>query len=568
MPRAVFPMSRKQPPKLAAVGLDLLFHGGLAFLVLAYVALPAALALYVAKPLGVLGWLTFPAAFYAARTWLSGDRETGPGAVSVGAGRQGAIARLVAEAAPAGCDPPALFGVSLVSAIWIEPSPEGRDEEMLVVGLPLLAALPRRDLGTLIARVLEDRPAGGADRTRWVTRRLEKLEAILEEVDDRTIVGVEPFALHARLFMRLAAGRPPQDVPAEDHSSRAAERLGLAFDGYWANLVAPVLERGQLPPISEGFVRCLDDRGLQEWLDDVVGELAPLDGEPVELEDGRYLEVELVSALRGSDALGQLEPIEWDDVPDFDAEADDDAGSRTPEPVATGSARITRPRRRAVLALVGLVLVGLIGLPMAAVCFAIPFMEGAGLAAAVFGLSMGLLLVLLLGWFAWTRTSLVLRRAHVIWEGQRLTIKHPLLREPLTLRASDLRVIATCADDTAQRRFPISGDGALELYGSSETGWLWATPLGSPLPTLAAAPDPPNVALLFERPVPAPRLRQQLAHGPLKGEAMAGLLIHVEDPSALEQVALSWRLRQSVSQEDAQAALELWGGDELVPTHV
>jgi hypothetical protein len=142
------------------------------------------------------------------------------------------------------------------------------------------------------------------------------------------------------------------------------------------------------------------------------------------------------------------------------------------------------------------------------------------------------------------------------------TTEHPLLREPFTVRAADLRVLATCGDDGAPGRFPIAADPSWELYGQGQSGWLWTKAWGSPLPILGVAPDPPNVALLFEHPVPSPRMRQQLLFGPLKGEAMAGLLFQVEDVRALDELAAAWGLRASVTDEDAEAALALWRGDE------
>jgi hypothetical protein len=45
---------------------------------------------------------------------------------------------------------------------------------------------------------------------------------------------------------------------------------------------------------------------------------------------------------------------------------------------------------------------------------------------------------------------------------------------------------------------------------------------------------------------------------------MAGLLIRVAEPAALQRVAEAWGLRQSVTEEDARAVLDLWAGDELV----
>jgi hypothetical protein len=297
--------------------------------------------------------------------------------MTVPAGAQPGLAKLVAEAAAPGSDPPALFHVTLAPGVWVESAGRDGGEDVLVVSLPLLATLPRCELRALIAQQLAQRDGR------------EVVEAVTDEV---------------------------------------------------------------------------------------------VSTEPVELEDGHTLEAKLLAAAR----------------------EDDEA---------------IRPReKRGKRAL--WVAAGVLSLSLLAIAWV----------AAIVGL-----LMTMLGYVAWMKTPLALRRAHVGWSGDRLTITHPLLRAPFTVRAADLRLLATSNDDAA-RRFPVTPETSSDHFGDEGSGWLWTQALGSPLPTLGVRPDPPNVALLFEHPLPSPPMRHDYPFGPLKGEAMAGLLLRVDDVAVVERL--------------------------------
>jgi hypothetical protein len=74
------------------------------------------------------------------------------------------------------------------------------------------------------------------------------------------------------------------------------------------------------------------------------------------------------------------------------------------------------------------------------------------------------------------------------------------------------------------------------------------------------------VALVFDPPVPAPRLRGHRAHGPLAGERMAGLLLRVDDPAAAEEALHRLGVLRPLTAPDGLALAEGLGwGEERTP---
>ena len=127
-----------------------------------------------------------------------------------------------------------------------------------------------------------------------------------------------------------------------------------------------------------------------------------------------------------------------------------------------------------------------------------------------------------------------------------LVLEHAaLLTDPLVIPLSQLRRAAV--DDgrrwgrrASHFRFPVydlrsDGSGSRELLGplwDSDRRYLRP---GQALPVLDVEQDrPPNVALVFDEPVAVSGV-QEKEHTPLEGEAMAGLLLHVEDPAEARQ---------------------------------
>lgn len=133
-------------------------------------------------------------------------------------------------------------------------------------------------------------------------------------------------------------------------------------------------------------------------------------------------------------------------------------------------------------------------------------------------------------------------RVDVRSEG--LTIRHPaFFSGSLTVPYSRISKIAiddgglwgASADRCRFAVYDARDDGSTShlprrtLWGGADA----ARRPGSPLAALDVFPGvPPNVCLLLSEPVPVPRLRRVVSHGPMRDEHLAGLLVRVAEPSA------------------------------------
>jgi hypothetical protein len=137
--------------------------------------------------------------------------------------------------------------------------------------------------------------------------------------------------------------------------------------------------------------------------------------------------------------------------------------------------------------------------------------------------------------------------------GSQLTLTQPgVLREPLTLAGG---LVAVAAVELGGRRatgehgrFPVlnrvSPTRVLSFEHGIE-GWLWTARDGSSLPVIGEAGDaPPNLALLFHRPLADEQVRscfepdwvRVLAdRSPLASPSIPGLLLVAADPGAAEE---------------------------------
>jgi hypothetical protein len=74
----------------------------------------------------------------------------------------------------------------------------------------------------------------------------------------------------------------------------------------------------------------------------------------------------------------------------------------------------------------------------------------------------------------------------------------------------------------------------------------------------------PALALLFDRPVPAPRLRRRRGGGVLPGERLAGLLLVLREPEEARRALYEWSLVRPLTMPDLFVVDELLGeaGDD------
>jgi hypothetical protein len=160
-------------------------------------------------------------------------------------------------------------------------------------------------------------------------------------------------------------------------------------------------------------------------------------------------------------------------------------------------------------------------------------MEGGPRAAMLLIAALALLPAL---WLS-VRCALLRRPSRLVIGRDGLTIHYPrILRDPMMVPLGAVRAAVVddteAVDDAPSHRFRVHATSG-PYHGSADDVWLWGG--GSPLPALTRPGRPPNVALVFEEPVAAPRLRREQVDGPMRGERIAGLLLAARDASAAER---------------------------------
>jgi hypothetical protein len=144
-------------------------------------------------------------------------------------------------------------------------------------------------------------------------------------------------------------------------------------------------------------------------------------------------------------------------------------------------------------------------------------------------LAIALLALAPAAWVSW-RWYVLSRPSRLRVTGEALIVEFPwVLREPLVIPAANVR--AAAVDEAARLRFRIHATSG-PYVASDDDAWLWGD--GSALAVLTDDHVAPNLALLLDPPVPAPRLRRETAEGPRRGERMPALLLAVADAGAAE----------------------------------
>ena len=95
--------------------------------------------------------------------------------------------------------------------------------------------------------------------------------------------------------------------------------------------------------------------------------------------------------------------------------------------------------------------------------------------------------------------------------------------------------------------------------------WLWTKDDGSLVPLLSVLEVRPNAAFLFDPMQAAPPIRREVTHGPLKHEALSGLLVRFADPEAAEAALVSSGVVRDLVLADAQWIEERFYGPPPAP---
>jgi hypothetical protein len=228
------------------------------------------------------------------------------------------------------------------------------------LGLPLLAILDLSQLRAVLAHEFGHYYGGDTRLGPWLYRTRMTIGRTIKGLAERghNVLQV-PFRKYGELFLRITqkvsrlqelkadelAARHA-GAPALADSLRTIHSGGAAFDLYWGNEVAPVLDEGYVPPILEGYTTFMKRAQIQAFLSQHMDEsmkesegdlydshpplrqrldaLANVKGDSVErreepalsiLRNVEDLEKEIITSLaRASGGPERMEPVAWADV--------------------------------------------------------------------------------------------------------------------------------------------------------------------------------------------------------------------------------------------------------------
>ena len=242
-----------------------------------------------------------------------------------------------------------------------------RSRRVLIIGVPLLHILSERELRGVIAHEFGHYSGGDTKLGPWIFRTRETIIRTVQQLSDadgdegwtQKLVR-QPFIWYAKAFLRITAKISRQQEFAADRravasAGRAAYAAGLervhaygpAFDSYWGGEVAPLLDRGHRPAISDGFSRFIAHQNVAEAADTHLERLRDEETDPY---DSHPSLPERLAAIEG------LPAGDPDDSPVLDRAAQRPGGRRaraTAVPVRRGDRaavpdRVGRGRPRGV----------------------------------------------------------------------------------------------------------------------------------------------------------------------------------------------------------------------------
>lgn len=229
------------------------------------------------------------------------------------------------------------------------------------LGLSLMRVLTRSQFRAVLAHEFGHYHGGDTKLGPWVYKTRGAIGRTLQSLagakGEGSILQM-PFLWYGKMFLRIThAVSRRQEFQADEVAARAVgakplidglrtvHGAGIAFQAYWANECAPVLNAGFHPPLVEGFQRFVGSRPIAEvvakQLDEEMkeGKVDPYDTHPplkeriaavaglpageVAAEDPPAtsllaevpaLENELLAVMAGAEQAGKLKQIAWDDV--------------------------------------------------------------------------------------------------------------------------------------------------------------------------------------------------------------------------------------------------------------
>jgi heat shock protein HtpX len=223
------------------------------------------------------------------------------------------------------------------------------------LGLPLMQAVSVQEFMAILAHEFGHYHRGGVALGPWIHKTRVAIGRTIQQLESNVLQFL--FVWYGKLFLRVThAISRNQELVADEIAARAAgagamisglrtvHATSVAYHNYVQQELAPVVQRGYLPPVSAGFTRFLGISGMDAFLDVVVqyeeeqGATDPLDTHPSlkdriaalrKLPEGTNGDTRRASALlsdvlewerrvhgpeAGPEWARDLEPIEWDRV--------------------------------------------------------------------------------------------------------------------------------------------------------------------------------------------------------------------------------------------------------------
>jgi hypothetical protein len=144
----------------------------------------------------------------------------------------------------------------------------GRRAATVGIGLPLLAWLDEHELRSVVAHEMGHHLGGDVRLGPWVHRTRRAIARATDRLEGSSFWFHLPFALYADVFMRVSVRiSRAQELAADATAARVAgaaatasalrkiELLSAAWGAYFASEVVPIVDRGHLPPLLDGFDR-------------------------------------------------------------------------------------------------------------------------------------------------------------------------------------------------------------------------------------------------------------------------------------------------------------------------
>jgi Zn-dependent protease with chaperone function len=136
------------------------------------------------------------------------------------------------------------------------------------IGLPLFAWLDEGELRSVVAHEMGHHVGGDVRLGPWVHRTRRAIARAMDRLEGSSFWFHLPFALYADVFMKVSVRiSRAQELAADATAARVAgaaatasalrkiELLSAAWGAYFALEVVPIVERGHLPPLLDGFDR-------------------------------------------------------------------------------------------------------------------------------------------------------------------------------------------------------------------------------------------------------------------------------------------------------------------------